>query len=80
MKKFVHLALAAALMTSSAVGAATLFPTNAFAAEQPWLMITYLSGGQPVGNTRVFCNSPEITSGNTTTYDSVHYTYYFMCP
>lgn len=80
MKKLAHLALAAALMTSSAVSVATLFPTHAVAAEQPWLMITYLSGGKPVGSTRVFCNSPDVNSGETTNYDSIHYTYYFMCP
>lgn len=80
MKKLAHLALAAALMTSSAVSAVTFFPTQAAAAEQPWLMITYLSGGQPVGSTQVFCNSPDVNYGDTTNYDNVHYTYYFMCP
>lgn len=80
MKKLVHLALAAALMTSSAAGIATLFPTSAVAMEQPWLIVTYVSDGKPVGNTQVFCNSPDVTWGDTTNYDSVVYTYYFMCP
>ena len=80
MKTLAHLALAAALTTSSAAGAATLFPTSAVAQEQPWLIITYVRDGMPVGNTQVFCNDPEITSGDTTNYDDVVYTYYFMCP
>jgi hypothetical protein len=80
VRKFAHLALAAALTVSSAVGAATLFPTNAAAFEQPWLIITYVSGGKPVGNTQVFCDSPDITQGDTTNYDNIVYTYYFMCP
>lgn len=80
MKKLAHLALAAALMASSAVGAATLLPTTAVAMEQPWLIITYVSGGKPVGNTKVFCNGPDVSSGDTTNYDDVVYTYYFMCP
>lgn len=80
MKKLAHLALAAALMASSAVGAATLFPTSAAAMEEPWLIITYVRNGQPVGNTQVFCNSDPVTWGDTTNYDNVVYTYYYMCP
>lgn len=48
--------------------------------ESPWLIITYLRDGQPVGNTQVFCNSPEIHTGDTTNYHTTHYQYYFMCP
>lgn len=80
MRKLVHLALAAALMTSSAIGASTLFPNRAEAAERPWLIVTYLRSGQPVGNTQVFCESAPVDSGDTTNYDNVHYSYYFMCP
>ncbi|MFN3838681.1 MAG: hypothetical protein ACK4MI_13305 [Brevundimonas sp.] len=80
MKNLAHLALAAALMTSSAVGAATLAPSPAEAAEKPWLIITYLRNGQPVGNTQVFCDSPDVDFGDTSNYDNTHYDYYFMCP
>lgn len=80
MKKLAHLALAAALMTSSAIGAATLVPSAAEAAEKPWLVITYLRNGQPIGNTQVFCESPAVDFGDTTNYDNTHYAYYFMCP
>ena len=80
MKKLAHLALAAALMTSSAAGAATLFPTSAVAVERPWLTVTYVSGGHPVGNTQIFCDGPDVTYGDTTNYDNVVYTWHFMCP
>lgn len=80
MKKLAHIALAAAMMASSAVGAATLMPTNAVAMEQPWMIVTFLRAGKPVGNIQVFCNSPDITSGDTTNYDNIVYTTYFMCP
>lgn len=80
MKKITHLALAAAMLASSAAGAATLMPTSAVAMESPWLIITYLRDGQPVGNTQVFCNSPEIHTGDTTNYHTTHLQYYFMCP
>ncbi|MEG1452919.1 hypothetical protein [Brevundimonas sp.] len=80
MKKIAHIALALALTTSSAVGAAALFPTNAIAMEKPWMIFTYLRGGSPVGNTQVFCNSPDINSGDTSNYDNIVYTTYFMCP
>lgn len=80
MKKFIHLALAAALMTSSAVGAATFVPTQAQAAERPWLIMTYIKNGQNVGNTQVFCESPAVDFGDTSNYDYIHYDYYFMCP
>ncbi|WP_295175026.1 hypothetical protein [uncultured Brevundimonas sp.] len=78
--RLVHLALAAAMLTSSVVGAATLAATQAEAAERPWLIITYLRNGQNVGNTQVFCNSPDVNFGDTTNYDNTHYDYYFMCP
>lgn len=83
MKKFVHLALAAALVASSAVGAVALYPTSveaAVTAEKPWAILTYVRNGQPVGNTQVFCNSPDITWGDTTNYDYTVWTTYFMCP
>ncbi|MNE33120.1 hypothetical protein D3C80_1267680 [compost metagenome] len=83
MKKLVHVALAAALVASSAVGAATLFPANVEAAaftEEPWAILTYVRDGKPVGNTQVFCNSPDITWGDTTNYDYTVWTTYFMCP
>lgn len=79
MSKLVHLALAAAMLSSSAVGAATLAPTQA-QAERPWLIITYFRNGQNVGNTQVFCNSPDVNFGDTTNFDNTHYDYYFMCP
>lgn len=80
MKKFTHLALSAAMLASSAAGAATLVPTSAAAMERPWLIITYLRNGQSVGNTQVFCNGPEIKTGDTTNYHTTKYKYYFMCP
>ena len=80
MKKFTHLALAAAMLASSAVGAATLAPTSAAAEEQPYFVVTYLRNGYPVGNTQYFCNSPEIHYGDTTNYDSTHHAYFYMCP
>jgi len=78
--KLAHIALAAALLTSSAVGGSALFPTAAVAQEQPWMTITYVRNGLPVGNTQVFCESPAITWGDTTNYDYIHYAYHFMCP
>ena len=83
MKKLVHLALAAAVLASSTVGATTLIPTSASAAvvmEEPWAIITYIRGGQPVGYTEVFCNSPDVSRGDTTNYDYSVWTTYFMCP
>lgn len=80
VKKFTHLALAAAMLASSAVGAATLAPTDAVAMEQPWMIITYLRDGKQVGSTQVFCNSPDINFGDTTNYHTTHVQYYFMCP
>lgn len=80
MKRLLHFALAAALTASSAIGAASLSPSRAEAAEQPWLIITYLRNGHPVGNTQIFCESPAIDFGDTTNYDNTHYAYYFMCP
>lgn len=83
MKKLAHLALAAALMASSAVGAATLIPTSASAAaamEEPWAVITYIRGGQPVGYTELYCSSPDVSWGDTTNYDYSVWTTYSMCP
>lgn len=76
MKKLTHLALAAALMASSVSVAAT----SASAAEKPWLIVTYVSNGYPVGNTQAFCDGSEITTGNTINYDNIVRTYYYMCP
>jgi hypothetical protein len=79
-KKLVHLALAAALMASSAAGAATLIPTNAVEAEQPYLTITYLLDVVPVGSVQLFCKGPKIRTGNTADYLTKIFTSYFMCP
>lgn len=83
MTKLVHLALAAALTASSAVGAATLYPTRveaAVAMEEPWAILTYVRNGQPVGNTQVFCDGTDVTWGDTTNYEYTVWTTYFMCP
>lgn len=80
MKKLVHIALSAAMLTSTAAGAVALIPSSAAAMEQPWMIVTFLRGGKPVGNIQVFCNSPDIISGDTTNYDNIVYTTYFGCP
>lgn len=79
MKTIAKLAFAAAIALAAASGTATASPPPA-ATSGPWASVAYLSGGQLVGGAQIYCDTDPMTWGNTTTYDSEVWTYYYMCP
>lgn len=81
MKTLTKLAVAAALALATASGPAIAAPPPAAASSGPWATVGYLLNGQWVGGAVLYCDGVGDTSwGNTTTYDTAVWTYYYMCP
>lgn len=80
MKIIAKLAAAAAIALAASSGTATAAPPAA-QSSSPWATVGYILNGQWVGGAVLYCDGVGDTSwGNTTTYDTAVWTYYYMCP
>lgn len=79
MKTIAKLAFAAAMALATTSGTAIAAPPPA-ATSGPWATVAYLVNGQLVGGAEIYCDADPVTWGNTTTYDTAVWSYYYMCP